>query len=292
MLKRLGILAKWAIGRNWKSWDGAQKIGEPLPPAYRRTIWTQFDDIQGQEAARLHNLIHDHELWTEKEGRRALSMAALEKIRMSALHPHISNIPMDAEAVKKFNKAGKSIEYLNEAMRDFLMPGRSFYSWASPKVTVCLMLVRMIVHDLKEKVVIMTQNNKAQMLLSLLLKKANYRVVSLDAGVSMEVRGAMARSFDETGMEGPNIFLSTYQLGGEAIDLYRRCRIVLAVSLAWNFDKTMQALGRVLQLDGSTRPVLLIELCLQRSLDSLFLAEHRVFKTRDEDKAHLLSYLL
>lgn len=43
-------------------------------------------------------------------------------------YPHISNIPMDAEAVKKFNKPGRSIQDLNEAIRDFFMPVRSFYS--------------------------------------------------------------------------------------------------------------------------------------------------------------------
>lgn len=69
-------------------------------------------------------------------------------------------------------------------------------------------------HGLKEKVVFMTQNIKAQMLLFLVLKRVKFRVVSLDSGVSIDVRGAVARTFDETGIEGPNIFWSTYQLGG------------------------------------------------------------------------------
>jgi hypothetical protein len=186
-------------------------------------------------------------------------MQALEKIRMSALHPHIPNISLDAEAIKAFNKNGGTLDGLNQSMRGFFVDGEPFSSWASPKIATCLVLIRHLVGSLQEKAVVMVQNNKELIVLNLQLTKS-YRVVCLDSGVDMSLRGAMTRMFNESARDGPQILLTTYLLGGEGINLHVNCRVFIAVPLAWNIDKILQAYCRV-HRNGSRKPTLFIEIC-------------------------------
>lgn len=69
-----------------------------------------------------------NELWIERGDppSELLQIQALEKIRMSALHPHIPNIPLHAEAIKAFNKNGGTLEKLNQIMKDVFINGEPF----------------------------------------------------------------------------------------------------------------------------------------------------------------------
>ena len=125
----------------------------------------------------------------------------------------------------------------------------------------------------EEKLIIFVANNKEQYIARAILEHLGPRVVTYHAGLSQKERSQSVAAFQQKSLNGAQISLSTWQMGGLGLNLHSSSPLTLALSLPSSIETLRQGHARNSWL-GQTQRTLLMTGHLVPSFDTLFRIRH------------------